>query len=521
MEVLPRFESFINNEAIMLAAHDVNWLKSTNGFGVYKKNFSAFQLGILSINTAWFSEDTNDKGQLTPGKQSVLAGLKEIKDCDVKIILGHHPLDWYSGEDYRSITSLLGKNNVIYLCGHKHANDYSYFDAAGGNYLMFQCGVAFDTRDANKWLNGFLWCELDINKKYIEVEPKIWNKNFQEWTLDGIAFPEKYKINNRDKWRFSLPNNLTNLPNNTEKKSVESIIGWDLIDAMYIDKLDKNPDETEIINYFNGRIPNWKLALSADIPRRKIVSDIVSDILTANNEPHIHMLLGAGGEGKTTAFYQIIEAVIKNDNKFKVLCHRTENIFIKKKHIIDLSDSNVWIIACDEADLFAEEIFTLMNELTIKKISNVHFLLSARYSDWRNTRITNNQWTQFIGYKENALRGPNNTDASSIVKAWSKYNEKGLGKLSGLTEKEAAHKLVIESLSEKSMDDGAFLGALLRLRFGDQFKVHVKKLLDRLLERNISKENNTSLLYAFACIAAMHSENLLFLSKTVLARVLN
>ena len=100
------------------------------------------------------------------------------------------------------------------------------------------------------------------------------------------------------------------------------------------------------------------------------------------------------------------------------------------------------------------------------------------------------------------------------------YHEKGLGRLAGLSREDAVKQLVEETRSDKSRDDGAFLGALLRLRFGDELKKHVKKLLDRLNEKKILPDNPNTLLHAFAYIAAMHAENKLFLSKLVLANAL-
>nr|VFJ86541.1 MAG: hypothetical protein BECKLFY1418B_GA0070995_100393 [Candidatus Kentron sp. LFY] len=124
------------------------------------------------------------------------------------------------------------------------------------------------------------------------------------------------------------------------------------------------------------------------------------------------------------------------------------------------------------------------------------------------------------GYHEEPLRGLNEEDAVRIVGAWGKYQERGLGKLAEFSPEDAVKELVAASRSETSQDEGAFLGALLRLRLGDQFKSHVKKLLDRLNGREILSGKSETLLDAFAYIAAMHAENKPFLSKLVLAHAL-
>src|SRR5207253_9911838 len=82
---------------------------------------------------------------------------------------------------------------------------------------------------------------------------------------------------------------------------------------------------------------------------------------------------------------------------------------------------------------------------------------------------------------------------------------------------DAARQLVDASKREKNDQEGAFLGALLRVRYGPDLKDHVKKVMLRWKERS---ESDGMLLKAFAYIAAMHAENLLILSKSILAEAL-
>jgi len=67
-------------------------------------------IGILGINTAWLCEgDQNDRFQLTPGKAMLEDGLEKIKDCEVRIVLGHHPIDWFIENEASSLRALLAK----------------------------------------------------------------------------------------------------------------------------------------------------------------------------------------------------------------------------------------------------------------------------------------------------------------------------------------------------------------------------------------------------------------------------
>ncbi|MCX5854804.1 MAG: hypothetical protein NTZ24_09630, partial [Deltaproteobacteria bacterium] len=127
----------------------------------------------------------------------------------------------------------------------------------------------------------------------------------------------------------------------------------------------------------------------------------------------------------------------------------------------------------------------------------------------------------YVTFREKRLRGISKEDARLIILAWSKFGPKGLGGLSDLDFTTAVNRLYLAARSEEERDknEGAFLGAMLRVRMGDTLKLHVKSLLLRLKERQIN--DSETLLDAFAYITAMHSEQLHILTKEILAETLS
>jgi len=518
-EILSRFDAYQNH---VLSSND--WLASPEAHFVHTATVKGCKFGILGLNTAWFAEDELDHGQLTPGKPIVEAGLEAIAGADLKIVLGHHPLDWFHTDDAQRIRALFGKHKVIYLHGHLHQNSSRFEEGAGHSFLNVQSGAAFQARENDIWVNGLLWGEWNPTAQHLELEPYCWNQKHQEWSPDTQAFPNAYRID--DTTRFALPFATvpsSHAPAPKAEKHFKAPEGWDLLTPEFLEKVDKNPDDAVILSYFDGRIPNFGLALCPKIPRRTIVKTMAKrlDMATQAGHPTINMILGAGGEGKTTAFLQIIEAVLQSSKSWQVIYRKGDGAGLGKKMIDDLPmDGYHWLIASDDADLIADDVYRLAFGLQSEGRGDVHFLLSARHTDWRNTKVTTPQWGRMSGYHESELRGLDDDDAARVVDAWSAYQEKGLGRLAGLPKADAVKRLVTETRSEKSREDGAFFGALLRLRFGEELKVHVKKLLDRLHNREILPGNSSTLLEAFAYIAAMHAENKLFLSKMVLSKVL-
>lgn len=516
-DVLKRFIKYREFQQLYLDGDD--WLNSEKGYFVYQDKLKGVNLGILGINTAWLSKDDKDKGNLTAGKAIIEAGLKEIQNCDVKIVLGHHPLDWF--HDKELIRALFAQNQVIYLHGHLHEGSNRYEESIGHQFLTIQSGAAFQGREDNQRRNGLLWGHLDFNAKTINLEPYKWKKEAQEWRLDGDAFPERFQ--DGGVWKLPLPQKIQ-IPINTktatkQKKPFSTPQGWEIIDLESLNKRKTEPDEETILKYFDGRIPNWSLALSKQIPRRQIVSQLTEEIneFALANKSSITILLGAGGEGKSTAFLQTIEAILLSANNWKVLYHQEENSKLSQNVTKELPTNCSWLIASDDADLIAEDIYHAAQN----QRGHIHFLLVARDTDWNDQKLEKLKWSLEFSksYREKKLSGLIPEDAKQIVSAWANYHEDGLGKLAKLSIEEATQQLLTEAKSE-AKQDGAFFGALLRVRYGDDFKRHIKKLLDRLKERQI-KDCKYTLLEAFAYIAAMHSENQLFLSTLVLANVLN
>jgi hypothetical protein len=514
--ILQRFSAFSKLYQPFLTA---DWINSENGYFVYNHKLKGVDLGILGINTAWLSKDGKDEGNITAGKAIVEKGLAEIKDCNVKLVLGHHPINWFYDEE--PTRSLFAKNQVIYLHGHLHKGSSRYEEGAGHQFLAIQSGAAFQGREEDIWVNGLLWGELNFKSETIQLEPYKWKREHYGWCLDSDAFPETFR--NGGVWALPLPKKITSLkPNIKVQKPFSVPLGWKVIDLADLNKERNEPDTSTILKYFDGRIPNWALALSKQIPRRKIVAELATEINNAANitqRSTITILLGAGGEGKSTAFLQTIAAILETDNNWKVLFHDDENSKLSPNIIKNLPQDYKWLIASDDADLISEDLFNAAFSCQ-SQCSNVHLLLAARDTDWCSAKIEPSKWESTFNktYREKRLLGLIEEDAKKIVEAWANYQDDGLGKLADLSIEQATQRLLDESKSE--VKDGAFFGALLRVRYGDALKSHIKKLLDRLKERPIMDGNKYNLLDAFSYIAAMHSENQLFLSKLVLAHVL-
>ena len=516
-----RFKAFVNNDLTHMEDH---WLNSSKGTFHKILELKGIKVGILGVNTAWFSFSDNDRHNLSTGKSLLEDGLFSIKDCDIKIVLGHHPIDWFLDSEVEPIRSLLGRFTALYLHGHLHKIKAHYEEGGGFPFLTLQSGASFQARENEDWVNRFLWCELDLTTRELSIEPLQWSNDHQSWVTDGTAFPNRYQQGN--KWVLPLPSSITQQPIektvlSTKISKLEIPDGWYLVDAQYLKDRNKELSNEQAISFFDGRTPVWQEAMAPQIPRREIVGKLVNDLETArrNGELRITLLVGAAGEGKTTALLQTACDLASNDAEWKILFRYDSSALLPAEFVSSLPDSGSWLIVSDDAEIIARGVFDSVQSLKFSNTKNVQFLLCCRDTDWKAADVDHLPWNQQAIFSEKPLKGLNKADAEKVVSAWSAYGKEGLKTLDGLEHDNATAKLLLAAKSEETKSfDGSFFGAVLQVRWGAGLKNHIENLLRKLEKRNINSEK--TLLDAFAYISAMHAEKLQILSKDVLAKAL-
>lgn len=80
---------------------------------------------MASLNSTWrtFGGGSKDRNNLYVGERQVELALEGIHDCDIKIALMHHTLDWLAPDEKNRIQRVLATNFDVLLCGHNHNNN--------------------------------------------------------------------------------------------------------------------------------------------------------------------------------------------------------------------------------------------------------------------------------------------------------------------------------------------------------------------------------------------------------------
>lgn len=514
----PRFEGFTAGDL----TDKKGWIETDAGAFAQIQVCCEVRVGIVGVNTAWLSKDDHDERLLTPGKSLLEQALSSVEPCDIRFVLGHHPLEWLLPLERKMVSSLLGKQSAIYLHGHLHEAWAEPTFGSGYTFLAVQCGAAFQAREKEKWRNGLLFGEADIDTSVVRLQPWNWNATHQDWSLAADAFPEI--LRKGDTWEYPLPGS------EAWKASTKSAVttvgparpkGWSISTAADLKSKTAALGPEDAVRFFNGAVPDWSIALSSSIPRRRNVAELAAcfPCQKGANQTVVGVLLGPGCEGKTTVLLQAAYQLIESNPIWRVLRRVDETSPIITREILPIFEHyRPCLVVVDEADRSAKEVHELVMHLPTHLRGSVHFLLASRDTDWISSRAGRLAWASVCPFRQVRLAGLEEEDATKIVGAWTEFGQQGLGDLAKSAESARVKKLLDAVYAEAESSEGAFYGGLLRVRIGDDLRGHARLLLERLGERTIP--SGGKLVDAFAYISAMHAESLGFLSRPVLAEVL-
>lgn len=521
-EIFNRFIGFYENDMGELV-YPVKEIFEETAFYTCILKMHSKKVGIVGVNTAWLCMSDKDKEKLTPGKYVVEEALEKIKDCDYKFVLGHHPLSWYEAKQRQQISKLLADNGVIYLHGHMHKNSSEYALCVDRGFWSIQSGAAFQARENEIYYNSLLWGELDMGTDVIRLFPRRWSLKEQNFVLDAAEhLPEAFRKEGTDYWELPLEGVF---PQNSEKKkrsmkkSIKIPNGWRIISKEFLEKeKETTVDEENILKFFDGKEPSYAELLSQKIPIREIAVKTKEEFEKAQKENIMKckIIIGAGGEGKTTVMLQTVLCLVEQSGFQGIVMRQPESDTLHENIIREVTQEGSWIIAVDHGQVMIDNIHNLIMEFNNVGKANVHFLICMRDIDWSNCNTQHFKWESLPGYSREKICGISERDAEIFIHAWTEFGDRGLGKLKGLDREAAKMRLLAASCSEEQKDpeEGALLGAMLLTRYGDELQNHVRKILQRLMK---IKLYNETLLDAFAFIVAMHSEKMDILSKDILA----
>lgn len=145
-----------------------NSKNSSNFEFTFKIDIGKYKVGITCLNSAWLCKDDNDKENLLLGKNQIENSIDEIRDCQVKLALCHHPLEFFKEFDKESLKTKIYRNYDIFFTGHVHQLASSYTsDLLGNIFISIANSTIGDFPKERSYVNGYTIVDLYPNKEIV------------------------------------------------------------------------------------------------------------------------------------------------------------------------------------------------------------------------------------------------------------------------------------------------------------------------------------------------------------------
>ncbi|HWA90629.1 MAG TPA: DUF4062 domain-containing protein [Rhizomicrobium sp.] len=307
-------------------------------------------------------------------------------------------------------------------------------------------------------------------------------------------------------------------------KPIEVPPGWEIVDREALARIRANPPSlNEMVQFFDGILPTWQFVLAHGVQSRAIAGRLTGRLRAIHDgaaKPQVVLVAGAGGEGKSTAVLQAAAALVEDAQQAWTCFHRrATNAELPEDAFANLPamPNHAWVVVIDDADNIGPAILAAVKKVDAR--TDVHLLLAARDAEWRLKRLVPGLWQPFADFHNEPLVGLDDEDARRIVAGWAGWGDKAMGKLKGRSEAEAVVALLGHARDFAARkEDGELLGALLVTRQGQDMRAHVRTLVNGLGRKPVIKSHSLRDIYTM--VAAMHAENQLYLSRSVLAAAL-
>ena len=94
---------------------DISNLESNFSF-----DLNGCKVGISSLNSSFLCYDDNDRGNILIFEEQIKESIELIGECDVKIAVLHHPIDFFHETEKEKIQKILEKEYDLVFVGHTH-----------------------------------------------------------------------------------------------------------------------------------------------------------------------------------------------------------------------------------------------------------------------------------------------------------------------------------------------------------------------------------------------------------------
>lgn len=219
-------------------------------FSTHKIELDKTTVGIACLSSSWRATgkgNQHDYGKLIIGERQIDSSYNDIKECNLRIALYHHPLDWLMEFDRRSAGIILPKQFDFLLYGHLHAPRPQLAHYFYEKVVFIQGGCLYQDRD---YYNGYSIIDVDLQKGVATIHLRSYYDDRREFDKAVNICPEGKQLIGLNSQKIttgldesigesrSIDNNGTNSSPSSFSEAVNPVNGKNQTQKMAIGRQD-------------------------------------------------------------------------------------------------------------------------------------------------------------------------------------------------------------------------------------------------------------------------------------------
>ena len=266
-------------------------------FSTHIREIEGTKIGITTINTAWRCKSSKtDYGNLKYPVHYLRKAVDEVKDCEFKILLMHHPLSDLVYWNSQTLEDIIHTQYHMLFTGHTHKNGDSIHLNEGIG--IYHCATPATLCNDNEGKIGFTTIDVDLESYNLNIYNfKFLEENFVRGNLIPAAIPvdeEKRKLN---KLRETLNKRFNE---NSEEA-----------DKLFLSYKEREKDNS-FINLFTDPIIKSEPQTSGKESRKISLDEILTD-------KRNHLIIGKDKTGKSTILFKLLLEALKGFSRVKTI----------------------------------------------------------------------------------------------------------------------------------------------------------------------------------------------------------
>lgn len=383
--------------------------------GVDKKLHSKFKfsviidingksVGISSLNSSWRCYDDYDFKNLIVGENQLNDNYKFINECDIKIGLMHHQLDWISDVESKIIKSHISANYDLIFSGHVHQTDVEYVQNLTGTSMRVVSPSGLNQireRDID-YVNGFSVIDYgeDVKCNFLKYNHIL--KIFVDDTDVCDKGVLEIKVNSP-----MVLNQVVNMQSLVEDDF------YDFLNDSGANFTHRSKTLTLDDIYVAPFMEQFSLSDDEEKGSSFKSEDILNKIL--NKEVNHTIILGEENSGKTSFCKKIYKKSLFLDNKVPIFIKGRDIKKVKEEDILKLINKEFRKQYNTDVDLTTKDLVVIIDDFNNCKLpqkSKKNFILNL-YKNPFQTVIT---WDEYFTLGELLESQVTNVDVYEILK---------------------------------------------------------------------------------------------------------